>query len=501
MTSAAAEKVSAMIEQRERTLRIDLIKIFDDQRAKLPVTRIVEGSGLPVDVIVDWENQFYDWFLSRREFWASAWSRSARVEVKLTAQESFDDFISTRSLEIGGQLASVSEAGVQLALRNFSTGSLQNLKRELKKSIGLQPRQTSALIKQSAAINKAYPPARAKVLIDRLHRKKLNYRAQLIARTEMSNAINQAQMADINTRVAEGRLDQQEKRWSTIGDDRVSDGCTTNEAEGWILFKDTFISGHDAPPRFPGCRCGMQFRKKQGARLVRPEAQIRFEKSVVSKSKQDLRTKRIRKAPTFPDSAERSKAIKSLSSKSNIPEIEEWLNTLPTSMLEEIDGVVDAIKYKKLGKDVLGGFLPDITDAGKAKIWINEAAEKIAERRYQTFVHEVGHVLDESRILSREIRVKRREVFYNIDVNFPKQEKLSVEIRKFRKKNRGILVEDLEAQFSDRLISVYGTQDESEYFAEAIRDYVTGGVQLTKSNPELYNLLKTDIFEGVVYPK
>lgn len=263
-SSIAAEKVSGIIEQRERTLRIDLIKIFEDQRKKLPVARIVEGNGTPIDIIVDWQNQFSDWFLLRRDFWRKVWNRMIRgPELKLTAQESFDDWINMRSLEIGAELATASEAGVNVALRHFSAGSVQRLQRELRKSIGLQPRQVSALIKQSDAIRKAYPPDRAKILIERLERKKLNYRAQLIARTEMSNAVNEAQVADIQSRITDGRIDPQlEKRWSTVGDDRVSDGCLENEFQGWIPIADEFLSGDERPPRFPGCRCGLQFRGK-----------------------------------------------------------------------------------------------------------------------------------------------------------------------------------------------------------------------------------------------
>jgi CBS domain-containing protein len=41
-----------------------------------------------------------------------------------------------------------------------------------------------------------------------------------------------------------------------MGDDRVSDGCIENGNAGWIDNKEAFPSGHQFPPRFPGCRCG-----------------------------------------------------------------------------------------------------------------------------------------------------------------------------------------------------------------------------------------------------
>lgn len=48
------------------------------------------------------------------------------------------------------------------------------------------------------------------------------------------------------------------KRWDTMGDSRVSDGCRENARAGWIHYDDTFPSGHMSPLRFPGCRCDLE---------------------------------------------------------------------------------------------------------------------------------------------------------------------------------------------------------------------------------------------------
>ena len=53
-----------------------------------------------------------------------------------------------------------------------------------------------------------------------------------------------------------------EKFWQTVGDDRVSDGCQQNERAGWIDKNQAFPSGHQRSPRFPGCRCHVQYRRK-----------------------------------------------------------------------------------------------------------------------------------------------------------------------------------------------------------------------------------------------
>jgi len=48
---------------------------------------------------------------------------------------------------------------------------------------------------------------------------------------------------------------EMEKMWMTSHDDKVSDGCAENESDGWIPITDMHTSGHQQPPRFPGCRC------------------------------------------------------------------------------------------------------------------------------------------------------------------------------------------------------------------------------------------------------
>lgn len=75
------------------------------------------------------------------------------------------------------------------------------------------------------------------------------YRSQLIAKTETANALGEAFTDRGKAMGITG------KRWVTVGDDRVSDGCLENEAAGDIPFDKPFPSGDMTPPRFPGCRC------------------------------------------------------------------------------------------------------------------------------------------------------------------------------------------------------------------------------------------------------
>ena len=91
--------------------------------------------------------------------------------------------------------------------------------------------------------------------------KHIRSRAHLIAITESGNAYEHGaleagkQLQDLGIKM--------QKKWSTTGDQRVSQGCEENEGMGWIDHDRVFESGHDAPLRFPGCRCDMMQRTKK----------------------------------------------------------------------------------------------------------------------------------------------------------------------------------------------------------------------------------------------
>lgn len=85
-------------------------------------------------------------------------------------------------------------------------------------------------------------------------------RAHLVAVTESGNGYVAGYLE--GGRQMKDRGIQQEKKWYTVGDQRVSAGCDENESMGWIDIDDLFESGHDGPLRFPGCRCDITIRTK-----------------------------------------------------------------------------------------------------------------------------------------------------------------------------------------------------------------------------------------------
>jgi len=87
-------------------------------------------------------------------------------------------------------------------------------------------------------------------------------RGHLVAVTEMGNAYEAGSAVVIDDLQAAGL--QMEKKWLTVGDNRVSDGCRDNQDEGWISYDQPFRSGHMRPLRFPGCRCTTLYRRRPG---------------------------------------------------------------------------------------------------------------------------------------------------------------------------------------------------------------------------------------------
>jgi hypothetical protein len=91
----------------------------------------------------------------------------------------------------------------------------------------------------------------------------IDSRAHLIAVTELGNAFEDGSLGAARRMAAMGL--EMEKKWLTVGDQRVSEGCRTNQAAGWIPIDRPFPSGHDRPLRFPGCRCTAQYQRKRSS--------------------------------------------------------------------------------------------------------------------------------------------------------------------------------------------------------------------------------------------
>ena len=86
------------------------------------------------------------------------------------------------------------------------------------------------------------------------------FRAETIVRTESASMIGQSEQ------VTASKNGASHKDWMTAEDDRVSDECMANEAQGTIGIDSRCVSGAFVPPQHPNCRCvvNYQFTPYQG---------------------------------------------------------------------------------------------------------------------------------------------------------------------------------------------------------------------------------------------
>lgn len=86
-------------------------------------------------------------------------------------------------------------------------------------------------------------------------------RAELISVNQVGTAYGEGNREMVDIFRAETHNIMQ-KIWITTNDDRVTEECAANEAEGWISYDQNFKSGDQAAPRQsnPRCRCDTGYR-------------------------------------------------------------------------------------------------------------------------------------------------------------------------------------------------------------------------------------------------
>jgi hypothetical protein len=80
-----------------------------------------------------------------------------------------------------------------------------------------------------------------------------DYRANLIADTEIANANSAAKLDSWKAVQADGA--EMVKGWFVSGEEGVCEECEGNESQGEIAFDEAFESGDEMEPAHPGCRC------------------------------------------------------------------------------------------------------------------------------------------------------------------------------------------------------------------------------------------------------
>lgn len=88
-----------------------------------------------------------------------------------------------------------------------------------------------------------------------------NPRSRRIAVFELGNAYEAGQEMAARELMAAGI--PLEKKWLSVGDDRVRPSHRENQNAGWIEYNDNYPSGDFRPPSDPGCRCVTLTRRKR----------------------------------------------------------------------------------------------------------------------------------------------------------------------------------------------------------------------------------------------
>ena len=91
----------------------------------------------------------------------------------------------------------------------------------------------------------------------------LRSRAEAIAVFELGDAYEHGNMLVAKDLQASGL--EMQKKWLSVGDDRVRPEHRANQEQGWIPLDDAFQDGNDRPPSDPGCRCTLLMRRKPDA--------------------------------------------------------------------------------------------------------------------------------------------------------------------------------------------------------------------------------------------
>lgn len=102
-----------------------------------------------------------------------------------------------------------------------------------------------------------YTKAEVDALVDRERERLLKKRRETIARTEQANASAEGHQSIALARGAKFKIS------ISAGDERVSDICQTNEAQGYIPIGEPFASGDMNPTYHPNCRCAVAYKTIQ----------------------------------------------------------------------------------------------------------------------------------------------------------------------------------------------------------------------------------------------
>lgn len=149
----------------------------------------------------------------------------------------------------------------QLVERAFTAGEhARSMIPAIRETIGLTTRQERTVARYAASLRDGTRPAdRVDRMVTRYRTKLVKYRAELIARTETLQAMNDGQRASWSTLVERGLLDPNrfEREWLAIvpNDGRTCPVCEGLDEARAPIGGQYEGDGGNGPPQHPDCRC------------------------------------------------------------------------------------------------------------------------------------------------------------------------------------------------------------------------------------------------------
>ena len=197
----------------------------------------------------------------------------AQDKARIQAETLATNMTKSELTKMGGQLADGLKAGEgprQIAKRLTAVSGLD----------GPRAKAYSDYVAYLESTGKS--AAEIERLAEKEYQRLLRERRTTIARTEARHATSEARMSEAEARGAKV------KSWVTTQDDRVSDECQANEAQGPIPIAKNFVGGVDMPPQHPNCRCSVAFGTSDlQQKMMKDRAEARAERTARAKETQE----------------------------------------------------------------------------------------------------------------------------------------------------------------------------------------------------------------------
>jgi SPP1 gp7 family putative phage head morphogenesis protein len=128
--------------------------------------------------------------------------------------------------------------------------------RLIRSVVGLDPRRAQAVANYRAELVEQ-GAANVSALVDRYAARQLRQRADVIARTEILEALNDGALESWRQAREDGFLGgNAAKEWIVTRDEKLDDECAALDGEV-VPLDAQFSAGVDGPPLHPQCRCAV----------------------------------------------------------------------------------------------------------------------------------------------------------------------------------------------------------------------------------------------------